>query len=192
VASTLPVDLNRGEYYSVDPGARSVEATGSFEVELRNHGNPVHVHLKLDESLAAAASIAEPNHYVDTQSTTAVPVDVAEVESPVEGTLKVLTSHGNVSTDVRVRVAPPDDDVAVDDDVAQPGGDGREESGGERTLPALPERAVGARSLAVAVLIAIALLLAAGAVAVGRSPAVVSGVLAVLFGVGSAGYLLRE
>lgn len=123
------VHLNGGELYDVEPAATSFESTGSFAVELRNHGQAVHVHLRLDDDLSRVASLAGTNHFVDTESAVTVPVTVAEGAPDVRGALKVVTGYGSGTDAVEVHISDGDDGerVAVDEDLGrpEPGGEGR-------------------------------------------------------------------
>ncbi|MFB9824986.1 DUF7524 family protein [Halobaculum roseum] len=104
-AAILGVTLNRDRLNEVT-APESFAADGEFAVALRNEGEPVHVHLRFDGPLAAVASVAPPNHYVDEEATRTVRVTVAPVDEAVTGTLEVVVGHGAEATTVPVRVAP--------------------------------------------------------------------------------------
>lgn len=117
----LPVELNRDRRHEIRVTER-YEADGPFSVDLRNHGDGVHVHVNVDGDLAGVARVAETNHYVDADASTAVHVEVDPVDDPVTGTLRLATGYGNRETTVEVTVTPFDgpDRVPVGQDLAQP------------------------------------------------------------------------
>lgn len=120
--ASLPVELNADRLHDIDaPG--SFVATGSFSVDLQNHGEAVHVHLHLDDALSQVARLGTNNHFVDAESTRPVQVDVRRVDEPVAGKLKVVTGYGNETAYVEVTVEPPteqNESVAVDESLARP------------------------------------------------------------------------
>ena len=114
-ASVLGVTLNRDRLNQALAPA-SFAADGDFVVVLRNEGEPVHVHLRFDGPLAAAASVSTSNHFVDADATRRVRVSVPSVGDPVEGTLEVVVGHGAAGTEVPVTLTPapePADESAV-------------------------------------------------------------------------------
>lgn len=199
---TLDVALNR-------TGLKEAEAPetfavgGSFVVALRNHGEAAHVHLQLDDQLRRIASIETTNHFVDGGAERLVTVDVREPDTPVTGTLAVVTGHGAETTPVRVTVHPEDDSVAVDESLAAPAGDaapstdggGGEDpaaadAGGSLAAELDPQGVPDTATLAVVVLV-VMVVIVAGVIAVTfNSPVVTLGVAAVVVAVAVAGYLL--
>ncbi|WP_225334650.1 DUF7524 family protein [Halomicrobium urmianum] len=118
---TLPVHVNRQSLHSLEVPA-SFETDDSFDVRLINHGEPVHVHLHLDDSLSEIATIEATNHYVDADSQRPVGVTLRE-EGSVLGKLKVATGYGAETRYVDVRITEPteeQDEVRVDESLAQP------------------------------------------------------------------------
>ncbi len=118
---TLPVHLNRQSLHSLEVPA-SFETDDSFDVRLINHGEPVHVHVHLDDALSEIAAIEATNHYVDADSQRPVGVSLRE-EGSVLGKLKVATGYGAETRYVDVRVTEPAeeaDEVRVDESLAQP------------------------------------------------------------------------
>jgi hypothetical protein len=201
----LVVHLNADELYDVDPLVRSFETDRPFEVELRNHGQPVHVHLRLDDGLAGVASLAGPNHYVEGESALRVPVEVAEGAPPTEGTLQVVTGYGKGSESVSVRVVDHREDDrtrTVDRSAASDpgGGTSRDEKSGPLAaladpLPAAERFGVVGRSPVAVVAAALSVLaLGAGVVAasLGSGPAVVVAIFLGLAAVGTAAYAMVE
>ncbi|QZP38679.1 DUF7524 family protein [Halobaculum magnesiiphilum] len=136
-AAILGVTLNRDRLNEVT-APESFAADGEFAVALRNEGEPVHVHLRFDGPLAAVASVAPPNHYVDEEATRTVRVTVAPVDEAVTGTLEVVVGHGAEATTVPVRVSPSatasGDDPAAGDEPA-PGDDPASEESSEAPAP---------------------------------------------------------
>lgn len=159
---TLTVDLNEG-------GPRTVQAPDAFtaakpfDVELRNHGEGAHVHVRADESLSSVARVPEGNTYVDAGTSQAVRVETKAVDSSVAGHLELIVGYGAESDHVAVTVTPPEDGSgpAVDESLAEVNRDEEEESGllpedDDLTMPSV-------QTLGVLVIAAVALLLAAGA-----------------------------
>lgn len=141
------VHLNGRKLYDVEPAVATFETEGPFAVELRNHGQAVHVHLRLDDELSRVASLDGTNHFVDTESVLSVPVDVAEGAPDVRGTLKVVTGYGSGTDEVEVLIADEDggEPVAVGEDLSQP----EPGSGGQATATPPDQRdGATARSLA--------------------------------------------
>ncbi|UIO99296.1 hypothetical protein Hbl1158_12260 [Halobaculum sp. CBA1158] len=200
-AITLAVALNRDRLnQAIAPDSLVVD--GSFEIELRNEGEPVHVHLRFDGPLAAAASLPESNHYVDAGASRTVRASVASVDEPVEGVLEVVTGHGAETAEVAVRLEPPEeDDVPVDESFASPpaggsrdphgGADARSPTGWRAVLsPLVAEGGVDAGAVAVGALVVAVLALAAVVVATFDGVAVLLGAGAVVIAVAAALYLL--
>ncbi|MFD1594508.1 hypothetical protein ACFR97_02970, partial [Haloplanus litoreus] len=112
----LLVELNRGKLHDVEAPAEFATAE-PFSVELRNHGEAVHVHVRADDALSAVARIdADGNLFVERDTTRSVPVGVSDVDSPVTGTLEIATGYGSETSSVEVTVEPADDGGAVDVD----------------------------------------------------------------------------
>ncbi|WP_277555354.1 DUF7524 family protein [Halobaculum limi] len=197
----LGVTLNRDRLNEAT-APDTYRADGDFAVELRNEGAPVHVHLRFQGPLAAVASVANSNYYVDEGATSAVGVSVADIDESVEGAVEIVTGHGADGTSVAVTVDPPPAPVDVDESFGSPRAAQRataetndDESGentGGPTLPDLGSRLPDTGTLSV-VAIAVAALLGAGVVAVTLDGlAVTLGVVAVLVAVVVAMFLLLE
>lgn len=183
MSGTLVVHLNRGSLHDVEPEATTFEVTGSFEVELRNHGPAVHVYLQVDETLGESVSLSETNHFVESETTEIVPVRVKE-SWPTTGHLEVVSGYGNTEEVIEITVADPDGEgsVQVDASLGRP-----QPRPAESPLPAILTRP---GTLRVGGLAALALSLAILAITVAPSAIVAFGALVVLFGIGVAGYLL--
>lgn len=121
----LTVDLNRENVHAIE-APDEYAATGGFTVELVNHGQPVHVHLHLDDALSRVASLSANNHYVEREGSRGVAVHSRGIDEPVAGRLKIVTGYGNRTAYVTVTVEPstPDEGVTVDESLASPGGAG--------------------------------------------------------------------
>ena len=181
--------VNREELHAVEvPG--TFEADGSFDIALVNHGQSVHVHLHLDDSLSAIASLEASNHFVDGDATRPVTV-VVDGEGAATGKLKIVSAYGATTRYVDVTITAPeetDDPVEVDESLAepQPQSPPAEESS---SLDSLSED-TGSPELLVLGLGALALVVAAVAVLVVDTLAIQLGALAVLAGVMAAIYLV--
>jgi hypothetical protein len=166
VSPPLPVELNRDRRHEIRVAER-YEADGPFSVDLHNHGDGVHVHVNVDGSLAGVARVAETNHYVDADASTAVHIEVDPIDDPVTGTLQLATGYGSRETTVEVTVSPFDgpDRVPVGEDLARPKGaraSGGSEDGIDRLATADDTDGLPVRVFAVA----LGAVLLAGAVAV--------------------------
>ena len=155
------------------------ETEAGFTVYLRNHGTPLHVHLKLDRSLGETAEVVGPNRYVEAGATRRVQVNLDGVDRPVEGEVEIVTGYGSETESVTVTVRDPDavESVPVDEEL----------SGPVPSSGAGPESGSG-QLLHNAVLGGILLLVVIVAVVVGEPLVIVGGLLA-LVGVMLAGYL---
>ena len=172
----LLVELNRGQLHDVEAPAEFATSE-PFSVELRNHGEAVHVHVRADDALAAVARIeADGNLFVERETTTSVPVGVGPVDDPVTGTLEIATGYGSETRTVQVTVEPESDGdgVDVDETLSQPQRPEPEPDGpsvGERLAGLLP----GRRTIPVLVLGVVAIAVAAAVANAVRSPAVLLG-----------------
>lgn len=174
------VDLNRASPHSIEVEAPSFTAEGAFDVVLRNHGEPLHVHLRLVDDLVDVASVTSPNHYVDKEGVRTVRVQVDEDRLPVEGRLEVVSAYGAETSYVSVRVVEPgavDTSVAVDDQLGKPR---------PTTTSSGPDRGL----LAALVIGAVAVLTGAGAVFLISDVIVLTFVLLALLGVAVAAGLV--
>ncbi len=118
----LSVDLNRDGLHEIAVPS-SFETDRPFEIQLRNHGEAIHVHLNMDDELSRGARLAETNHYVEPYSQRSVPIETRRISTPVTGRLKVVTGYGTKSTYTTVRLSPPGtatNSVIVDESLAKP------------------------------------------------------------------------
>jgi len=187
-ADTLPVQLNREELHVVEVPP-SFEATGSFDIELVNHGTSVHVHLHLDDHLSDVASIEAANHFVDGESRRFVRVSVNGAV-PASGKLKIASAYGAQTRYVDIDLVEPEPEettVEVHESLSEP--QPREErasEGGGSPFGVLSD----SPELVVLALGVVAVAVAATAALVVDSTVVLVGALVVLVGVLVAMYVL--
>jgi hypothetical protein len=216
----LLVHLNGRELYDVEPAADSVRSEGDLAVEFRNHGQPVHVHLRPDGALSRVTAVDGTNHYVEGETALVVEVPIEDGAAGISGALDVVTGYGKGEATVEV-VLTDDEDVAVDEDLGRPvGGTADDREAADRSheppvgvrlsnrlrgrlpevaLPALPGApaplAMAARSRATLALVGLAVLalaLAGVAATAASGMAVVVGIFAVLVGLAVAGYVMAR
>jgi len=163
VTDELPVHVSRQKLHSLDVPA-TFEAHDSFDVVLVNHGQPVHVHLHLDDDLSKVASLDASNHYVDGESRRAVRIHVDRDALPEEsmlGKLKVASGYGATTRWIDVELSSPvanESEVEVDESLTKPPARGADDT--ESTFfggPELPVLGLGVLALAVAVVAAVVL-----------------------------------
>ncbi|WP_089650156.1 hypothetical protein ABSL23_11315 [Halobacterium sp. NMX12-1] len=181
----LSVHLNRDNPRDLQPEAASLETDRSFVLVFENHGGPIHVHLRLDDALAAVAEPAATQVYVDEGQTRGVEVAIPSDHPPTKGYVELSTGYGAEQARVNVTVTAErkdgGPDVAVDDSLAEKSGP---DDDGESV--ALADVALPTAAAAAVVVVAAAL-----TVSISDSIAMLVGVLALLGGVGVAGYMLR-
>ncbi|MEF8781856.1 MAG: hypothetical protein V5A39_03165 [Haloarculaceae archaeon] len=175
----LPVHVSREEIHSLDVPA-SFETDGPFDVAFQNHGQSVHVHLHLDDTLSEFASIDANNHYVEGGSRRAVRINVNTGRlpaKPVLGKLKVVSGYGAQTRWIDVELTPPKEEtseVQVDESLAKPPTPEESETG---------EPILGRPELTVLVLAALALVVAGLAAVFVGEVLVILGALVVVAGV---------
>lgn len=183
---TLPVHLSRDSLHSLEVPP-SFEAEGSFDIKLVNHGESIHVHLHLDDSLSEVATLDAGNHYVEggTERYVRVEVDTERIDGERHlGKLKVASAYGAETRWIDVEIAEPDPtsgSVQVDESLATPQ---PREVPDESPLsnPAVPVLALGVLAIIVAV----------AAAAVFQAMVVAVGALIVLVGVVGALFFLAR
>jgi len=177
VADTLTVHLGRDGPQSVSV-ADEFETTGSFELAIRNHGAPAHVHLHADDALAGVATLGAHNHYVEADTVRTVEVTVADDFGSVTGALEVVAGYGAEADTVAVSLTEPPT-VAVDETLGEPARETPDAGGFDaESVP-----------VAVAAVVAVGLFVVA-ATTVGEEAAIAIGLAAVASGVAVAAYLL--
>lgn len=169
-------------------GPQSVAAPQAFEtgddfsVYLENHGSPLHVHVRADQSLAEVADVATPNRYVEEGATQRVQVEVDDSDQPVDGQLEIVTGYGSNTEYVSVTVRDPgaiEPDVEVGEELTGPA-PSTEPPGGDADQ--LVRNAMLGGSLVVVIVIAIVV----------GEPLVIVGGLFVLVSVMLARYLIEN
>ncbi len=157
----LPVHVSRRELHDIEvPG--TFEADGSFDVELVNHGNSLHMHLHLDDVLSEVAELTATNHYVEGERMRVVHVDVDESRlagEPIRGKLKIVSAYGASTRWVDVVLSEAEEDeetVEVGESLAEPTPrTAPEESNLVVSNPEVPILVLGALAVTVAVVIAL-------------------------------------
>lgn len=184
MSDTLVIHVNRSGPHSIEV-PRRFETGGDFTIEIRNEGEPVHVHLNLDDDLAPVVSTEPGNHYVARASTYPIPARTNDGRRPVRGRLSVSTGYGSETRYVDVLI----DDVETEREVAVDERLGKPRPRQEEPSP-LEGIAADFGVAAVVVLAVIALVISAVVLALVTDGVVVLGVLAVIGGIGVAAYLL--
>lgn len=119
----LTVHLNRAEQRDVAPEATALETDRSFVLEFENHGDPLHVHVQLDEALDAVADPAASQVYVDEGETRNLEISVDDDHPDVEGALTLATGYGKTETTIDVTLTDRRKDggptVAVDETLSE-------------------------------------------------------------------------
>lgn len=183
---SLYVHLNRDGMKTLEPDSTSFETDGSFKLILENHGQPAHVHLHVDDSLAEVVSLSEPNIYVEAGDIEPIEVTAVGGRSG-RGTIEISTGYGAEKATIDVVVA----DTGEEESMAEPD---QPESGTSATETVEPREPADLSRLVLpglfaagGVLFAVALM-----VLVGDFAALFLGALALLVAIGAAGYLLIE
>lgn len=125
MSQALSVDLNRDRLHDIAV-TETYTTDETFLIELVNHGEAVHIHIHLDDTLSKVARLETGNHYVATNKTETVPIEVDSPSSPVTGKLKIVTGYGAETTYVDVTVEPFDeenDTIEIDEDLGKPSGE---------------------------------------------------------------------
>ena len=118
---SLPVHLNRTDIHSLEV-PNEFDATGSFDVRLVNHGEALHVHLHLDDSLSSVASLDATNHHVRAETDRLVRITV-DGDGPVRGKLKVVTGYGAETRYIDIYIpegGSENEPVIVDEELSKP------------------------------------------------------------------------
>ncbi|MFB6081778.1 MAG: hypothetical protein ABEJ67_03050 [Halanaeroarchaeum sp.] len=128
MTDSLRVHVNRDGVKTVSSEASRIEVDGPFDLELQNHGQPAHVHVRMDDALAAVANLPDPNWYVEADEMATVAIDVESLDE-VAGTLTIATGYGAAKTTVDVLVAAGSGGVQVDESLTKVAPDRDVESG---------------------------------------------------------------
>lgn len=187
----LPVHVNRERIHSLEVPA-SFEATDSFVIAVKNHGEAGRVHVHLDGDLAEIATVADNNYYVEAEGACEIPVSVHDHRETF-GKIKIVVGYGATTRWVDVELTEPDHGgpVAVGDELTVSGGDdagtgtveegepSRESGGLLADQPVLP--VVGLGVLAVVLAVGAAIVLDSQLVTLGAGVVVIAAVAAVAF-----------
>lgn len=104
----LTVDVNPDGMHTLTVPER-FGTEGAFDVVLKNHGEPTHVYLNLDDSLSEAASLDATNFYVEQDETLPITITLSS-NTAASGDLTVATAYGGEKRFVPVTVEPSDQD----------------------------------------------------------------------------------
>jgi hypothetical protein len=132
VSNSFTAHLGRDGPQSVS-APETFETAEGFTVYLRNHGTPLHVHVRLDDSLGEIAEVLDPNRYVEEGSTRRVRVEVENTDRPVEGQVEVVTGYGTETEHVAVTITDPstvETDIPVDEGLSRRGASSNLSGGG--------------------------------------------------------------
>jgi hypothetical protein len=179
VTDELSVHINRDELHSLDV-PESFETDDSFDIRLVNHGQPLHVHLHLDDPLSERAKIEAVNHYVEGERLVRVEANTDGLDgSTYVGKLKIASGYGATTRWIDVELTEPREaakSMNIDESLAKPQPKEPEPSLFDR--PEIPVLALAAVALALGAVTAV--LIDSTAVLVG-SLVVLGGVLVALF-----------
>nr|WP_272931419.1 hypothetical protein [Halobacterium noricense] len=182
----MSVHLNRDHPRDLQPEAATLETDRSFVLVFENHGGPIHVHLRLDDGLAAIAEPAATQVYVEDDQTRGVEISIPSDHPPTKGYVELSTGYGAEKARVNVTVTTErkdgGPDVAVDDSLAE-----KSEPDEDEDSVALADVALPAAAATAVVVVAAAL-----TASISDSVAVLVGVLALLGGIGVAAYVLSS
>ncbi|MFC6961637.1 DUF7524 family protein [Halocatena marina] len=101
---TLTVDVNPDGMHTLTVPER-FGAEGAFDVVLKNHGEPTHVYLNLDDDLSDAATLEATNYYVEQGETLPIPITTSS-NTEISGDLTVATAYGSEKRFVSVTIEP--------------------------------------------------------------------------------------
>ena len=194
MSPSLPVVLNRDHLHGISVDSR-LTTSEPVNIDLTNRGEAVHVHLHVDDDLSSVASLEAGNHYVESETTRAVRLDVRPASTPVTGKLKIVTGYGAETEYVDVRVEPAAEEktpVEVDENLSRPQSRRTETNGGRSLADSMNgyDAVFDRVSLPVLGLAVAAVLLALLVAAFVESAAVMLGVGVVLGGVLAALFFL--
>ena len=99
--SGLTVYLNRSGLNTVETDRERVQSDDDVLVSLENHGKPTHVHLHLDDDLAALGTIEDPHWFVPRGERRDVPLQLTDGATG-RGRLEITAGYGQAQTNVTV------------------------------------------------------------------------------------------
>lgn len=175
---TLRVHVNQDGPRNVAPEVTSFDVDGPFDLVLENHGPSAHVHVHVDDALAAVTDFGETNLYVDEGQSETISIDVESIDA-VEGQLTVSTGYGAERSDIDVNVEAGSGGVQVDEELGEVQPDPEPEPTPTTTY------AIAGGFVVVGIALAIGI-----SVLIDDMLAVLFGIFAVLIAVAAALYLL--
>ncbi len=189
-ADSIAIHVNREDNGDIDVTPPAIETDRSFDLEVANHGEPVHLHARASDDIADVVRIRESNPYVESDGWTVVPVVVDGHTGPRSGTIELATRFGANSATVDVTLTGgvgPEQRVDVDERLAKPPARELDDATDMTDPSAVPVETLGLIGLA-----GLALLVALAATVLVGGPYAFFGVAIVLAGILVAGYLLVD
>lgn len=189
MSDSLTVDVNPDGMHTLSVPER-FETRGAFDVVLKNHGEPAHVYLNLDNGLSGAATLDATNYYVEQGETLSVTISVSS-DTVIDGDLTVATAYGSEKRLVPITVEPTEQkkqSVSVDESLSSPGAGNSSNGSASTATQTSPvtspsttiDEQIIRRTLPAIVFGTIAIVLALSSLLVGGTPRIVLGVMAVL------------
>ena len=177
---TLEVQIGRETVQELE-APETYTAEESFELQIINHGRPVHVYVHADEPLERATTVESGNHYLEPDDTLRMTVSAeTDLEDPLSGVLRVVSGYGADESQIDVTLQPPgSSSVPVGESLAEPSAN---PDPGLLTRPAVPVLALGV----------VAALIALVAVVLVQTLAVLLGAVAVLVAVAAGVIALQH
>ena len=126
----VTVRVDRTGTESLVPSRDAVTLDGPLTIVLEAESSPAHVHCRLRGPLESVGSIrpltdddrGDANYYVAPGSPTKLRLDIEpmDLESPLEGTLELVSSYGAATCAVGITLVPGRRPVDVDRNLGQP------------------------------------------------------------------------
>ncbi|MCU4752314.1 hypothetical protein OB919_09995 [Halobacteria archaeon AArc-curdl1] len=162
----VTVRVNRTGTESLVPNRDAVTLDGPLTIVLEAESSPAHVHCRLGGPLESVGSIrpltddehGDANYYVAPDSPTKLRLDIEpmDLESPLEGTLELVSSYGAAACTIDIKLVPGRRPADIDRNLGQPQrSETEQETESLKRLETLTKLDVG--TLGVVVLAAIAL-----------------------------------
>ncbi len=121
MAETLEVYVNR-DRPNVLEVPTTFETTGNFNIVIDNEGQPVHLHLNVDDDLLEGLNLETGNHYIPRDGEYRLPVQVNQEKRPFMGKCRISIAYGSETRYTEIRVTEPEQptSVQVDESLAEP------------------------------------------------------------------------
>jgi len=107
----LTVSLNRSGLNTVETDRKRVQSADDVVVSLENHGKPTHIHLHLDDDLAALGTIEDPHWFVPRGERREVPLQLTEGATG-DGRLEITAGYGQAQTTVTIEAGADEESQA--------------------------------------------------------------------------------